>query len=83
MGLKTKIKETLLPLAVKVIEDVVKKLPDSEEIGEKIIEVCLVILAKAVKTTKTNVDDQLFEQVAKALEAKNTKGEVPSADDVL
>jgi len=83
MGLKTKIKETLLPLAVKVIEDVVKKLPDSEEIGEKIIEVCLVILAKAVKTTKTNVDDQLFEQVAKALAAKNAKGEVPSADDVL
>jgi|TARA_B100000902_G_scaffold393677_1_gene448394 hypothetical protein len=83
MGLKTKIKETLLPLAVKVIEDVVKKLPDSEEIGEKIIEVCLVILAKAVKTTKTNVDDQLFEQVAKALAAKNKKGEVPSADDVL
>ena len=49
----------LLPIASKVISDAVKKIPENEELGEKLIEICLVILAKAVKLTKTDMDDQL------------------------
>ena len=57
----------LLPLASKIVSDAVKKIPDDTELGEKLIEVCLVILKKAVKLTKTDMDDKLLEQVEKAL----------------
>ena len=56
----------LLPLASKVISDAVKKIPENEELGEKLIEICLVILAKAVKLTKTDMDDQLLEVVSQS-----------------
>ena len=51
----------LLPLASKIITDAVAKIPDNEELGEKLIDICLVILGKAVKLTKTDMDDQLLE----------------------
>jgi hypothetical protein len=57
----------LLPLAAKVIQDAVSKIPENEELGEKLIDICLVILGKAVKLTKTDMDDQLLEAVAKAI----------------
>jgi hypothetical protein len=57
----------LLPLASKIISDAVAKIPENEELGEKLIEICLVILGKAVKLTKTDMDDQLLEAVAKAI----------------
>ena len=57
----------LLPLAKKIISDAVSKVPDNEELGEKLVEICLVILAKAVKLTKTDMDDQLLEVVTKAI----------------
>jgi hypothetical protein len=57
----------LLPFASKIISDVVNKIPDDTELGEKLIEVCIVILKKAVKLTKTDMDDKLLEQVEKAL----------------
>ena len=60
----------LLPLAKKIISDAVAKVPDNEELGEKLIEICLVILAKAVKLTKTDMDDQLLEVVTKAIAAR-------------
>ena len=60
----------LLPIASKIISDAVKKIPDDTELGEKLIEVCLVILKKAVKLTKTDMDDKLLEQVEKALVAR-------------
>ena len=60
----------LLPIAQKVIADAVAKIPDDEELGEKLIEVCLVILKKAVKLTKTDMDDQLLEVVEKAIAAR-------------
>ncbi len=60
----------LLPFASKIISDAVKKIPDDTELGEKLIEVCLVILKKAVKLTKTDMDDKLLEQVEKALVAR-------------
>ena len=60
----------LLPFASKIVSDAVKKIPDDTEIGEKLIEVCLVILKKAVKLTKTDMDDKLLEQVEKALVAR-------------
>ena len=53
----------LLPLASKIISDAVAKIPENEELGEKLIEICLVILGKAVKLTKTEMDDQLLEVV--------------------
>ena len=60
----------LLPLASKIISDAVTKIPDNEELGEKLIDICLVILGKAVKLTKTDMDDQLLEVVAAAIKAR-------------
>ena len=57
----------LLPFASKIITDAVDKSPDNEELGEKLIGVCIVILKKAVKLTKTDMDDKLLEQVEKAI----------------
>tara|TARA_B100000886_G_C20249562_1_gene418156 strand:- start:240 stop:437 length:198 start_codon:yes stop_codon:yes gene_type:complete len=57
----------LLPIASKIVADAVNKIPENEELGEKLIEVCLVILKKAVKLTKTDMDDKLLEQVEKAI----------------
>ena len=45
----------LLPLASKIIKDAVAKIPENEELGEKMVEICLIILAKAVKLTKTDI----------------------------
>ena len=66
---------TLLPLASKVIKDAVNAIPNDAEIGDRLIEICLRVLAKAVKTTKTDVDDQLFEQVAKAIRNREVKAD--------
>ena len=60
----------LLPFASKIVSDAVKKIPDDTELGEKLIEACLVILKKAVKLTKTDMDDKLLEQVEKAIVAR-------------
>ena len=57
----------LLPLASKVISDAVAKIPENEELGEKLIDICLVILGKAVKLTKTDMDGKLLETVAAAI----------------
>ena len=60
----------LLPIATKIIGDAVAKIPENEELGEKLIEICLVILGKAVKLTKTDMDDKLLAQVEKAIQAR-------------
>ena len=60
----------LLPLASKVISDAIDKIPDDAELGEKLIDICLLILKKAVKFTKTDADDKLLEQVEKAIQAR-------------
>ena len=60
----------LLPFASKIITDAVDKIPDNEELGENLIGVCIVILKKAVKLTKTDMDDKLLEQVEKAIVAR-------------
>ena len=57
----------LLPLASKVIMDAVAKIPENEELGEKLVEICIVILKKAVTLTKTDMDDQLLAIVEKAI----------------
>ena len=64
----------LLPLASKIITDAVSKIPDNEELGEKMVEICLIILAKAVKLTKTDMDDQLLEVVTKAIKSRDEEG---------
>ena len=60
----------LLPLAAKVIRDAVNQIPENEELGEKLVEICLVILGKAVSLTKTDMDDQAIEVVKKAMVAR-------------
>ena len=63
----------LLPLASKIISDAVSKIPENEELGEKLIEICLLILGKAVRLTKTEMDDQLLETVSAAIRARETE----------
>ena len=60
----------LLPLASKIISDAVAKLPDDEELGEKLVEICLLILSKAVKLTKTDMDDKLLAVVEQAIQKR-------------
>ena len=60
----------LLPIATKIIGDAVAKIPENEELGEKLIEICLVILGKAVKLTKTDLDDKLLETVKSSIKAR-------------
>ena len=60
----------LLPIASKIVSDAVSKIPDDSELGEKLIDLCLVILKKAVKLTKTDMDDKLLAQVEKSLQAR-------------
>ena len=57
----------LLPLASKIVDAAISKIPDDAELGEKLIEICLHILGKAVKLTKTDADDKLLEAVASAI----------------
>ena len=47
----------LLPFAGKTIDAAIARIPDDAELGEKLIEICLHILTKAVAMTKTKVDD--------------------------
>jgi hypothetical protein len=61
----------LLPLASKIIRDAVNRIPENEALGEKLVEICIVILEKAVKLTKTTMDDQLLETVKQSLEARD------------
>ena len=57
----------LLPFASKIVSDAVNKIPDDSELGEKLIDLCLVILGNEVKLTKTDMDDKLLETVKSAL----------------
>ena len=61
----------LLPLRSKIISDSGAKIPENEELGEKLVEICLVILGKRVRLTKTDMDDQLLEVVKKAMVARD------------
>ena len=60
----------LLPFASKIVSDAVSKIPDDAELGEKLIDICLKIIGKAVKLTKTDADDKLFAQVEKAIKSR-------------
>ena len=60
----------LLPFASKIVSDAVNKIPDDEELGEKLIGLCIILLEKAVKLTKTDMDDKLLETVKKAIETR-------------
>ena len=63
----------LLPLASKIIADAVAKIPDNEELGERLIEICLVILKKAVTLTKTDMDDKLLAVVEQSINAREAR----------
>ena len=57
----------LLPFAGQIIHQAVSKIPDNEELGAKLIEICIEILEKAVKLTDTEMDDQLLATVKGAI----------------
>ena len=57
----------LLPLAAKVIDSALDKLPENAELGELLVNTCLHILKKAVAMTSTKVDDEMLAVVEKAL----------------
>ena len=57
----------LLPLAARVIDSALAKLPDDAKLGELLINTALHILKKAVAMTSTKVDDDLYAIVEKAL----------------
>ena len=57
----------LLPIAARIIDSALKKLPEDAELGELLVETCLHILKKAVAMTSTKVDDELLAVVEKAL----------------
>ena len=57
----------LLPIASKIVSDAIDKIPDDAELGEKLVDICIVVLEKAVKLTKTSADDKLLEAVKEAL----------------
>ena len=61
----------LLPFAKKIVADAVSKVPDDGELGEKLIDPCIIVLEKAVKLTKTTADDKLLETVKSALESRS------------
>ena len=61
----------LLPLAAKIIDGALAKLPDDAELGELLVETCLHILKKAVSMTSTKVDDELLAVVEKALDNRD------------
>ena len=60
----------LLPIASKIVSDAIDKIHDDAELGEKLIDLCLLILKKAVKLTKTDMDDKLLAQVETAIKAR-------------
>ena len=57
----------LLPLATKIVDAAISKIPDDADLGEKLIDICILVLEKAVKLTKTTADDALLEAVKQAL----------------
>ena len=60
----------LLPISSKIVSDAIDKIPDDAELGEKLIDLCLLILKKAVKLTKTDMDDKVLAQVEAAINAR-------------
>jgi hypothetical protein len=57
----------LLPLAARIIDSALSKLPEDAQLGELLINTALHILKKAVAMTSTKVDDELYAVVEKAL----------------
>ena len=53
----------LLPFASKIVSDAVSKIPDDSELGESLIKLCIVILEKSVKLTKTDMEVKHIETV--------------------
>jgi hypothetical protein len=70
IAIKSTMLTFLLPLASKIITDAVNRIPDNEELGERLVEICITILNKAVKLTKTDMDDKLLLTVVNAMKAK-------------
>ena len=70
---------TVMQLKIERLEEKQEDLRERLKVVEKWVIGAAAVLAKAVKSTKTDVDDQLFEQVAKAIRNR----EVDKADDYI
>ena len=57
----------LLPIAAKIVDAALAKLPEDAELGQLLIDTALHILKKAVALSSTTVDDELYAVVEKAL----------------
>tara|TARA_R100000388_G_C7200116_1_gene138061 strand:+ start:182 stop:376 length:195 start_codon:yes stop_codon:yes gene_type:complete len=59
----------LLPIISYVIQILLEKLPDEDKMGDLLVDLCLMILEKAVASTQSDMDDQLLDQVKAAMKA--------------
>ena len=59
----------LLPIASKIVSDAIDKIPDDAELGEKLIDLCLVILKKAVNDNL--IGDKLDAEILRQRKIKN------------
>ena len=64
----------LLPLASKIISDAVDKIPEDAELGEKLIDICLVIIGKAVKLTRLKQTTSCLNKSRKQLRQDKKEG---------
>lgn len=61
----------LLPFAKKIVESAVNRIPNNAELGKQLIDICLIVIKKAVDLTDTDMDDQLFHTVEKAIRTRH------------
>lgn len=59
----------LLPIISYVIQILLEKMPDEDKLGDLLVDLCLMILEKAVASTQSDMDDQLLDQVKAAMKA--------------
>ena len=51
----------LLPFAKKIVTDAVNKIPDDGELGEKLIDLCIIVLEKAQMDQKGETKMHILE----------------------
>ena len=59
----------LLPIISYVVQILLEKIPDEDKLGDLLVDLCLMILEKAVASTQSDMDDQLLDQVKAAMKA--------------
>ena len=73
----------LLSLASVIVRTAIESIGDSDDLGELLTDICISILRKTVKMTKTDMDDKLLESIIKAMETKDTETDSCPEDIIL